>query len=155
MNTDFFLKYAVKSTFAVSCILLLLIIDALSAAADKAENYDLNTEVIITGVITDELARQRGPRIFMLQSGDALYQMHTGPWWYLEQIGLTIAKGMEVEVTGSKLYDRKGVLSLIIYNLKDLKSGKTYPFRDDNFTPLWRGQGRRHGRHQLHEQRKP
>jgi hypothetical protein len=117
------------------------------AIADDIENYDLNTEVVVEGTVTGEVSRDRGPRVFLLKSRDTIYQVHTGPWWYLDQIGLTIKKDMEIEVTGSKLYDSKGDLSLIIYSLKDLNSEKTYPFRDDKLTPLWRGRGRGKGIH--------
>lgn len=131
-----------KSALILIRVFLGLMTGVVSAMADDTDNYDLNTEVVFEGTVTQELARARGPRVFLVESGDTTYRVMSGPWWYLEEIGLTIEKGMKIEVTGSKLYDPKGDLSLIIYSLKDLNSGKTYSFRDDKLTPLWRGRGR-------------
>lgn len=113
-----------------------------SQAADLSDKYDVNTEVKLKGEITDFAKQNSGPNIIEFSSNNKIYQLHTGPWWYLEESGLVLKKGDRVEVTGSKTYDRNGNLILIIYDLKRLEGKKVYRFRDNNMRPLWRGKGR-------------
>ncbi len=120
----------------------LLISTSFSQAADLSEKYDLNTEVKLKGEIIDYAEQDRGPNIIEFSSNKKIYQLHTGPWWYLEESGITLKKGDRVEVTGSKTYDRDGNLVLIIYDLKHQGEDRIYKFRDNNMRPLWRGKGR-------------
>jgi len=120
----------------------LIISVSFSQAADLSEKYDLNTEVQLEGEISDVIDQDKGPKIFILNSAKRTYQLHTGPWWYLEESGIELKKGDRIEVTGSKTYDREGNLVLIIYNLKHMGEEKVFKFRDSNMRPLWRGGGR-------------
>jgi len=113
-----------------------------SQAADLSDKYDLNTEVKLEGEIMDTVEQDSGSKIIMLKSNKKTYQLHTGPWWYLEESGVSLKKGDRVEVTGSKTYDKEGNLVLIIYDLKHLGKERTYKFRDNNMRPLWQGRGR-------------
>ncbi len=126
-----------KKILIILFVTSLFIMD-LELAFAVTENYDPNTEINVSGIVIDVLKRQRGPQIFILKSMERLYHVITGPWWYLKRTGLNIKKDMAVEVTGSKVYDRKGTLYLIVYSIKDLDTGKIYMFRDDKLVPLWR-----------------
>ena len=123
----------------------LFISASISQAADLSEKYDLNTEVQLEGEISDIIEQGKGPKIFLLKSNKRTYQLHTGPWWYLEETGVELNKGDRIEVTGSKTYDKEGNLVLIIYDLKHMGAEKVYQFRDSNMRPLWRGRGRGSG----------
>jgi hypothetical protein len=111
-------------------------------AIAQEEDYDPNTEITLKGAII-ELSQERGPVTFLLKANEKLYQVMTGPWWYLNELELKLDKNMEVQVTGSKLYDREGNLHVMAYSLKVIETDKTYQFRDDNMLPLWRGRGNR------------
>ncbi|MEN8264993.1 MAG: hypothetical protein ABFR82_16205 [Nitrospirota bacterium] len=126
----------------ISFFLLLVVLDIAMATAKTPENYDPNTEITISGDIIKVLEGRKGPGIFLLKSVDKTYQVITGPRWYLWKIGLSLKTGMNVEVTGSKLYDKKGRIRLIVYSLKDMETKKNYHFRRDNLKPLWRGRGK-------------
>lgn len=123
--------------------LLLIILNASMAIAQAPGDYDLNTEITLSGVIVEIPDGSRGPQRFLLKSGDRIYQAITGPRWYLWEIGLALSKGENVKVTGSKMFDREGNLLLILYSLKDLDTGKLFKFRDENIRPLWSGRGKR------------
>jgi hypothetical protein len=119
--------------------LLLLVVNITMASANAPEDYDLNTEISITGVIIEILERDRGPQTFLLKTGNREYHVITGPWWYLGRIGLSLKKDMDVEVTGSKFFSRDGHLYILVRTLKDLKTEKLYKFREDNLMPCWKG----------------
>ena len=127
----------------IAFFLLLVVLDITLATAETPENYDPNTEITISGDIIEVLEGRRGPRIFSLKTADKTYQVITGPRWYLWKIGLSLKTGANVEVTGSKLYDKKGRIYLIVYSLKDMEMKKNYHFRRDDLKPLWRGRGKR------------
>lgn len=112
-------------------------------AFDEDKDYEPNTELIITGVVQEQLAQRRGPMTFTFNSNEKQYMIVTAPWWYLRQIGLEIKVHMQLEVTGSKFYNDDGHLYLILYSIKDLNTQKIYLLRNDDLTPLWRGK-RRH-----------
>ncbi len=116
---------------------------AVAIASDLADRYDLNTEITVSGRVTSVLEGMRGPRMFVLDTGVKEFHVITGPYWYHEQIGFDLKEGITLEVTGSKLYDRKGILYIIAHSIKDTGTGSLYHFRDENFRPLWReGRGR-------------
>jgi hypothetical protein len=127
----------------IAFFLLLVVLDIAVATAKTPENYDPNTEITISGDIIEVLKGRRGPEIFSLKTADKTYQVITGPRWYLWKIGLSLKTGMNVEVTGSKLYDKKGKIRLIVYSLKDMDTKKDYHFRRDDLKPLWSGKGKR------------
>lgn len=116
-----------------------------NVSADEWCGYDSNTEITVNGVVTVADESMRGPYVFTILSADKTFNVVTGPRWYLNQIGLAIKTGMNVVVTGSKFYDRKGELSIAAYSIFIPAESKTYQFRDSNSQrPLWHGQG--HGR---------
>ena len=134
--------------YLVQIILLIILFTALNAGqsiGDVAGEYDLKTEVDLSGIIIKEIDRERGPRIFLFKSNDRFYQVVTGPRWYLWKIGLYLKEGAHVAITGSKVLDGKGNLYLLIYHLRMKDTGEFYKFRDRNMKPLWRGRGRMKG----------
>ncbi len=127
----------------IAFFLLLVVLDITLATAETPENYDPNTEIVISGDISEVVEGRRGPRVFSLKTADKTYQIITGPRWYLWKIGLSLKTGMNVEVTGSKLYDKKGRIYLIVNSLKDIGMKKYYRLRRDDLKPLWSGRGKR------------
>jgi hypothetical protein len=123
-------------------IIVLLVFTTPISALDEDRDYDQNTELIITGVVQEQLVQKRGPMTFTFNSNAKQYVIVTAPWWYMRQIGLNIKIHMPLEVTGSKFYNNDGQLYLILYSIKDLNTQKMYLLRNDDLTPLWRGRRR-------------
>jgi hypothetical protein len=126
-------------------LMIFLLVNVRHVTADVSGEYDLKTEVDLSGIIIKEIDRERGPRIFLFKSNDRFYQVVTGPRWYLWKIGLFLNEGSSVEITGSRVLDREGNLYLLIYNLRIKDTGELYKFRDRNMKPLWRRKNRMRG----------
>ncbi len=122
-------------------VTIFLLVNTGQSTADVTGEYDLNTEVNLSGIIIKELDKSRGPRIFLFESNDRTYHLITGPRWYLWQIGLSLRKGSPVDITGSKMCDKEGNVYLLLYDVRKLDTGELYQFRDLNTKPLWRGGG--------------
>jgi hypothetical protein len=86
----------------------------------------------------EEIDGERGPKKFLFKSNNIVYQLMTGPRWYLWKIGLTLKEGEAVEVTGSKLLDKEGNLILLLYDVRKTDTGELYQFRGNNMKPLWK-----------------
>lgn len=100
--------------------------------------YDSETEVTVRGVVEEikEVpgpGRSTGTHLF-LKTNETHMEIHVGPSWYLKQQKCVIAKGDQVEVTGSKVkLQEKEVL--LARELK--KSGNTWTLRNAQGVPLW------------------
>ena len=125
---------------------IFLVVNAGQSTADVSGEYDLNTEINLSGTIIEELDRARGPRILLFESNNRAYHLITAPQWYLWKIGLFLKEGASVEITGSRVLDEDGNLYLLINNLQMKDSGELYKFRNKNMKPLWRGRGGMRGR---------
>ncbi len=123
-------------------ILLITLFAVLNAGLSCAETiggYDRNTELNLSGIIMKEFEERKGPRMFLFKSNERVYHLITGPRWYLWQIGLSLRKGEQVEIMGSKMCDREGNVFLRLSELRKLDTGELYWFRDKDMKPLWRG----------------
>ncbi|MBF0318511.1 MAG: hypothetical protein HQL01_01725 [Nitrospirae bacterium] len=127
----------------IAFLFMFLLLIVPNARADDDGGYDINTEITLSGTVTEAGEQMRGPRVFTMVSAEKTYKVVTGPWWYMKQIGLSIKTGMKLEVTGSKFYGRKGELYIAAFSITDLKESKTYRFRDASSQerPLWHGHG--------------
>lgn len=74
-----------------------------------------------------------------LQSDGQMLDVHLGPTWFLQREGIELAKGDEIEVTGSVI-DSDGKSILIAREVK--KGQKVLKLRDEQGVPAWSG-GRR------------
>jgi hypothetical protein len=123
---------------------------AVAHAADPEadEGYDENTALTVRGTVR-EVVSGRGPVRIVLESAKVDYTVVTAPPWFLEQEGVSFAKGASYEIKGSRLVNREGALFLIAGTLKEVASGKVTRLRDEHNRPLWRG-----GRHPMRNQRR-
>jgi hypothetical protein len=74
-----------------------------------------------------------------LQADDRSVDVHLGPTWFLQRAGVALAKGDQVEVTGS-MVEADGHAFLVARELR--KGGQTVTLRDERGVPAWAG-GRR------------
>lgn len=106
--------------------------------------YDAAAEVTLKGAVeavsehTHPGMARRGTHI-TLQAAGAAYDVHLGPTAFLQKLGLNLAKGDEVEVTGSKIR-YEGADAVLARQV--MKGGKTFELRNKDGIPLWSG-GRR------------
>jgi hypothetical protein len=132
-----------KSVGLVCAVLLLFLAFPSSARSeDPGKGYDENTEATITGKVTGVSRGLRGPVMVKVSRNGKTYEVVTGPPWFLIQEGLNFEPGLEIEVTGSRVLDRDGVLYIVARRVRDLKKGREVLFRDDSLRPVWGGKGR-------------
>ncbi len=106
--------------------------------------YNINTVETVKGEVLsiDEQTGKRGSNGIhvTLKTEDGDLSVHLGPEWFMDKQTVKIAKGDQIEVTGSKITykDKPALIAKLI------KSGNdTLTLRDDNGYPVWRGQGMR------------
>lgn len=128
---------------AVSLLSLLLagsLLAAQPAGRKKAPRaYDPATEVTQTGTVEAVDDGARGGTHVTLKTSSAACDVHLGPTAYLRKIGLSVAKGDTLEVTGSKITDR-GADAVLARTVK--KGGAVYELRNKEGIPHW-SRGRR------------
>ncbi|MDX1980436.1 MAG: hypothetical protein SFV51_09215 [Bryobacteraceae bacterium] len=106
--------------------------------------YDPAAEVTLKGTVeaVSEHAHpgiaRRGVHITLQAAGGA-YEVHLGPTAFLQKLALNLAKGDEIEVTGSKV-KYEGADAVLARQV--MKGGKTFELRNKDGIPLWSG-GRR------------
>ncbi|MCG6553135.1 MAG: hypothetical protein L7F77_12485 [Candidatus Magnetominusculus sp. LBB02] len=122
-------------------IMALLLVTVPNVQADEDSGYDANTEVTLSGVVSEAAEPLMGPYVFTITAADKTYKVLSGPWWFIAKIGFAPKAGTALDVTGSKYYDRKGELCISAYYIT--VGSKTYRFRDERSQmPLWHGQRR-------------
>jgi hypothetical protein len=135
--------FLVRSLGFSGFIVLLFLLSAGTASPYEAEEgYDENTEMTLSGAVQDIVTGERGPVVIKVLYRGRIYNVITAPPWYLVRRNIVFRRGLEIEVTGSKVLGRDGALYLISRRLKEPKTGREVMLRDDFLRPLWRG--RRH-----------
>lgn len=92
----------------------------------------------IRETVTGTLASMEGE--WFLESEDGVYELHFGDHRHRAETGVVLEEGIEATVFGFILEDAPGdysdlaVCSMVI-------NGEVFRFREDDGTPLWRGQG--------------
>ncbi|KAF0180705.1 MAG: OB-fold nucleic acid binding domain protein [Nitrospirae bacterium] len=104
---------------------------------DAVPGYDENTEVTLSGIITDVGIYRRGPVVLTVKADAKTYQVVTAPRWYIAQEGISFTTGEKIEITGSKYYTKDGSLSLIANTITIAGRMTTISFRDGACNPLW------------------
>lgn len=100
--------------------------------------YDPSAETTVVGTV--ELVQQhpgRGAGMgthLLLKTKDSKLDVHVGPSWYIDKNGFSFAEGDTVEVTGSLLKTKDGILARVIK-----KGDKTLTLRNNSGRPLWAG----------------
>jgi|ERR1035437_7622910 DNA/RNA endonuclease YhcR with UshA esterase domain len=110
---------------------------------NKAPRYDPATEITVTGTVQDIQQHTRGNgwggTHLALKTKSGMLDVHLGPTRFLAKQDLTIAKGDQLEVTGSKIpYD--GGEAVVARVVK--KGDRTLTLRDSAGFPMW-SHGRR------------
>ncbi len=107
-------------------------------ASSKGPKYDLQTETKLKGVI-DELkfppkGSEKEIAYFMLKSGTDTADVFLCPKSFLDEMGIAVAKGDEIALTGSKI-KRDGTDVFLVREL--VKGNDTFVLRDDKGSPVW------------------
>lgn len=106
--------------------------------------YDPSTEATFKGTVerVEEVDHPgfRGKGLHaMLKTDQGMFDVHIGPASFVAKEQLTIAKGDELEVVGSKV-KHDGSDAIIARTVK--KGGKTTTLRNQKGIPLWSAGGR-------------
>jgi hypothetical protein len=104
--------------------------------------FDETTVTMIQGDVVEVQQIERGRRggvHLLVASGSERLDVHLGPAAYLEDQGLTLAKGDRIEVKGSRV-EFDGKPAIIAQEVR--RGGQVVALRDESGLPLWRGQRR-------------
>jgi len=108
--------------------------------------FDQNTVGEVQGNAHDVFFPAGGPVIFLLTSNKDTYTVIVSPPWYWEDLGIKIADGDKVSVTGSKSLGKDGKLYIIAQEIKIPAQNKSFLVRNSNTgRPLWKGTGQGRG----------
>ena len=110
------------------------------------EGFDLNTVGEVQGNAHDVFFPASGPVRFDLTSNKETYTVFVSPRWYWEDLGIKIADGEKVSVTGSKSLGKDGKLYIIAQEIRMPAQNKSFIVRNSNTgRPLWKGAGQGRG----------
>lgn len=113
-------------------------------AQEWEEKYDQNTEITLRGKVAEIVFKDRGPVVIGVVRNDKVYNILTGPRWFLEESLYEFRLNDEVVIHGSKYISRKGEIFIIAREIHNISNGKIYVFReDDGFIPKWRQRGKK------------
>jgi hypothetical protein len=109
---------------------------ALLAQRRAAPGYDASAEKTVAGTVEAVTAvpgGRRGAGLHVtLAAGGAEWDVRLGPESYAKRIGLSLAKGDSIEVTGSADAGRRTLVA------REVKKGETtFRLRDAEGFPLW------------------
>ena len=135
----------------ILCTIVSLALAAGSVSAQNAQgsnraaqrNYDVSTETTIHGTISaiERPASGRGQQgvHLVVQTSTGENTVHVGPQWYVDKQSMTLSKGDDVQVAGSRV-TLDG--SPVIIARTITKGTHTMQLRRADGTPLWAGRGR-------------
>ncbi len=113
----------------------------------KGRNYNPATVETVKGTIdlVETFAGKRGGGIHItLSAGNEKFRVALGPAWFINE-KMTLAKGDEVQVTGSRTSNMAGEKLIVAKTVT--KGAAELVLRNDQGVPVWAGQGRgRRGR---------
>jgi DNA/RNA endonuclease YhcR with UshA esterase domain len=135
-----------KSKWALSAATVVFLLASLLPALGQrsggyrtnARRYDPATEVTVKGTV-EEVKQQTGRHSWngthlTLKTDTETLDVHVGPSWFLTQKEFPLAKGDEVEITGSKVTIGTGT-AVVAREVR--KDGKTLTLRDSKGVPQW------------------
>lgn len=106
--------------------------------------YDPRTVTTLAGKVAavEQVGRRRGGGgvHLSLETAEGTLPVHLGPSWFLQEQGLQLAAGDQVEITGSKVSFR-GQPAVVAQVVK--KGDKAVALRDLQGIPVWAGCGPR------------
>ncbi len=109
--------------------------------------YDLNTVETFSGEVlgVDRISsRSNGGIHLRVATDQGIIPVHLGPTWYIEEQDISIEQGDRIIVTGSRvtIADEPTVIAAEVRRGDQLLN-----LRDQDGTPLWRGNHRTRGGH--------
>lgn len=107
-------------------------------AAQNAPKYDRATEAKFKGVIADLKIPEKGAEKqiahLTVKSGDDTWDLYLCPKYFMDDMGISFAKGDEISFTGSKVKDGNADM---ILTRELVKGTDTLEFRDEKGNPVW------------------
>ncbi len=137
-----FLLFILAAFFSMQMGSLVLAQDTTSGPAAGSRNYDTATETTVSGTVeaVHDVTGRRGWNGMhaQLKSAQGEFDVHVGPSWYLAQKKFQIAKGDQIEVTGSKVRFNNAD-ALIARTIK--KGDSILTLRNAQGIPAWSRRG--------------
>jgi hypothetical protein len=99
--------------------------------------YDRAAETTVTGVVRSVEVMDHGPQglhVRLAVDGEIL-EVHLGPTWYADEIGLAPNVGDRLDVTGARTGD-------VVIAREVVRDDRTWTLRDPTGRPAWAGRGR-------------
>lgn len=125
------------TTLSASALAVLLLAGAFSAA-QAGPKYDPATEAKFKGTIEELKLPPKGEEkdiaYLTIKSGADTLQLYLCPKSYMDDMGVSFAKGDEITFTGSKV--KQGDADLILTR-EVVKGTDTLVLRDDKGNPVW------------------
>jgi hypothetical protein len=143
------MKATPRGVFALTAALLLTVGTVAAVEAQRrspagtAPNYDVATEVTLTGAIED-VKTIPGPGLqggvhLMLKTAKETIEIDLGPEWFLKRQNYQPNKGDDITVVGSRVKRDAGEAVIA----RQITKGKeTMTFRDEKGFPRWSGGAR-------------
>jgi hypothetical protein len=122
-------------TFSALAAAVLSVVTA--SAQSSLPKYDLATETKMKGTIQELKLPEKGAKEaarLTLKSGDTTIDVYLCPKSFLDDMGSNLAKGDEVNLTGSKV--KQDGADLILAR-EVIKGSDTLVLRDDKGKPVW------------------
>ncbi|MBL0226662.1 MAG: DNA-binding protein [Geobacteraceae bacterium] len=101
--------------------------------------FDVNTVGTLTGTVVTapERTGHEEQAVMTLSTLQGTVTIMLGPWWYWEQQTLSLVKGQEITVTGSRAQGKDGSRYLFAQRIENPASGETLTLRSDTGVPAW------------------
>jgi len=110
----------------------------IQAAAQALPKYDVSTETKLKGTIADLKIPEKGSEKeiahLTVKSGDSTLDLYLCPKYFMDDMGMSFAKGDEIAVTGSRI--KHGDTDMILTR-ELVKGTDTLVFRDEKGNPVW------------------
>jgi len=129
-----------EASIACRCcaIVASVLIYTISCVAQAAPKYDVSTETKVKGTIADlqipEKGNEKQIAHLTVKSGDNTLDLYLCPKYFMDDMGMSFAKGEEIAVTGSKVKQGDGDM---ILTRELVKGADTLVFRDEKGNPVW------------------
>ena len=111
---------------------------SLSCAQGKGPKYDPSTEAKLKGTVEELKLPPKGSEKevahLMIKNGADTFDIYLCPKSFIDDMGVTFAKGDEIAFTGSKV--KEGEAEMILAR-EVIKGTDTLTLRDDKGNPVW------------------
>ncbi|HZR57890.1 MAG TPA: hypothetical protein VFA74_13530 [Terriglobales bacterium] len=123
---------------AVVCISLVTSLSTLAVEKANSPKYDLQSETKMKGIVDEVKLPPKGSEKdaahVMIKSGTDMIDVYLCPKSFLDDMGVSLSKGDEIALTGSKV---KAEGADLILARELVKGNDTVVLRDDKGNPVW------------------